>query len=360
MASLAERAAVRDQLETAHVAFFAHFRDRMHWLSTETRALSNAVSRPPLSSANGGYARSHLEREVTSTVGELEQRTRRLREHVGVAPAATMLAQAQALFERNETALATIEDALEPYGYVRPPRPPTPPRAPVALSPHAAEPTPELELPPSPAWENDALASVPGQPTPTLSSSSPGVAHQRQQHDQWGLAAATWDAPTLETSLPPADENLPPSPGLSLESLGLSQHSLRVVAANDQARTLGAANGGDLIGNGDCATGGLLSPGPPFGFDKQQPSSTKRASHDLFDLLGSPLPPAPGPSPRQPAVTQGASCSIRCGRVSAVRPCAPCPRCSACSALACCQVGVDACLQRVRCDTALRLCSVSH
>lgn len=38
---------MRDQLETAHVAFFAHFRDRLDWLAAETHALSHAVSRPP-------------------------------------------------------------------------------------------------------------------------------------------------------------------------------------------------------------------------------------------------------------------------------------------------------------------------
>jgi len=182
-------AVVRDQLETAHVAFFAHFRDRMHWLATETRALSSAVSRPPLSSAEGGFARSHLEREVTSTVGELEARTRRLREQVGVASAATMLAEAQALFDGNEAALSSVESALEPYGYVRPPRARTPPRAPVA-PPQSVEAAPELELPPSPAWEGTAPVGLSDGPPFDIDLCAHGAAESADGVAAGGATAA--------------------------------------------------------------------------------------------------------------------------------------------------------------------------
>lgn len=276
-------AVVRDQLETAHVAFFAHFRDRMHWLATETRALSSAVSRPPLSSAEGGFARSHLEREVTSTVGELEARTRRLREQVGVASAATMLAEAQALFDGNEAALSSVESALEPYGYVRPPRARTPPRAPVA-PPQSVEAAPELELPPSPAWEGTAPVGLSDGPPFDIDLCAHGAAELADQPGSTSLRS-----PASAAAEPQLDENLPPSPGLSLESLGLSEHSLRVVAASEHTRALGPSN---------C---GALSPAAHFGASVcagvASGAKSGAAHGDLLDLLGSPLPALPDRSP---------------------------------------------------------------
>jgi hypothetical protein len=257
----------RDPLESAHLAFFAHFRDRMHWLSTETQVLATNVSRPPLSSANGGYARSLLEREVTCNVDELRKRVRTLREHVAVAPAAQMLTEAQALYERNEASLVATERALEAYGYVRPPKPPTPVRRPVAPSP--PPPPREPELPPS----------------PTMEAAHAGAEADLYDHDLYEPHPADASPPYARAAgggygrdgqSGAADENLPPSPGLSLESLGLSDAALRVVACGTSV-----------------ALAARASPGP-------KPPSAQPAG--AFDLLAS-LEPPPSAADRRAAVS---------------------------------------------------------
>lgn len=187
-------------------AFFSHFRAKLDWLSSETHELQVAVSRAPLSSAEGGYARSSLERELMSTIGELKSRTQALRDGLRVASAVKLTSDAIQVYNNNEVLLNTLEDALEPYGYTK--------------------------LPPKPA--SDTFV--------TSSSESAGDAVQEQGVYEQAVLGSSPHAPgaqTQETSPVPADQlpcesvgDITSPAGLDIHSLGLSAHAMRLVAGD--------------------------------------------------------------------------------------------------------------------------------